>query len=146
MVRGIWVQIPAPSLNNFVALGFLTVWHESNKSCVTRLLWGSGKMMSIEHLVQCLLNGKCSVKRGLGLKYWLIIGFLMVGTYFNYYTTPIYFVAHRRQLCLLSQRDLSLSLFITHTHTHTPKNDEFYDFMLLELFGRALHFRALNHS
>ena len=42
------------------------------------------------------------------------------------------------------KRSLSLSLY--HTHTHTPKNDEFYDFMLLELFGRALHFRALNHS
>ena len=71
----------------------------------------------------------------------------MVGTYFNYYITPVYFVAHKRQIMFVEQkRSLSLSLSHTHTHTHTPKNDEFYDFMLLELFGRALHFRALNHS
>ena len=98
------------------------LWHESNKSCVTRLLWGSSKMMSLKHLAQCLLHEKCSVKRGLRLKYWLIIGFLLVEIHFNCYITPIYFVAHRRQLCLLSQRDLSLSLSLYHTRTHThPK-------------------------
>ena len=32
------------------------------------------------------------------------------------------------------------------THTHTSRNDEFYDFMLLELLHRAPHFRWLTHS
>ena len=44
------------------------------------------------------------------------------------------------------KRSLSQTHTHTHTHTHIPQNDEFYDFILLELFGRALHFRALNHS
>ena len=94
-------------------------------------------MMSLKQLAQCLLHRKCSVKRGLRLKYWLIIGFLMVGTYFNCYITPIYLVAHRRQLCLQSQRDLSLSQTHTHTHTHSKMMNFMTSFCWNFLVGSA---------
>ena len=111
------------------------LWHENNKSYVTRLLWGLGKRMSVKYLAQCLLHRKCSVKKELRLRYRLIIGFLMVGTCLNYHVTPTYFVAHRRQLCLLRQRDVSLSLSHTHTHTHIHTHPKDWWILWLHVAG-----------